>query len=103
MSQLTRITSDMLPRYANVCAGKRYWKRNHWSITRLFSKNETANNDDINNYLSTLGYTDSSMKNGMRDALQTVFGNQITLSQVKGFGEEGMSHVHELCDSISYV
>jgi hypothetical protein len=80
----------MLPRYTNLCTGKRYWRRSHWSIRRLFSKNVTANNDDINDYLSTLGYTDPSMKIGMRNALQTVFGNQITLSQVKGFGEEGM-------------
>lgn len=80
----------MLPRYTASCIGKRNWSQiRNWSMKRFFSKSET-HNDDINDYLSTLGYTDSTMKVGMRDALQSVFGNEMTLSQVKGFGEEGM-------------
>jgi hypothetical protein len=85
----------MLPRYTAItCIGKRNWSQIHRPITRFFSKSET-HNDDINDYLSTLGYTDSTMKVGMRDALQSVFGNQMTLSQVKGFGEEGMFRIYK--------
>lgn len=55
---------------------------------RWFSdKNEDVQNTE--EYLSTLGYKDARVQDGMKNALKAVFGNNVTVAHMKNFGNEG--------------
>ncbi len=60
---------------------------------RQLSSNKTDNGDKntetTDEYLSSLGYDDVHVQNGMKDALKAAFGNNITVAHLKGLGKEG--------------
>jgi len=42
-------------------------------------------------YLSSLGYTDEKLQDGIKDALKAAFGKNITISHLKSLGADGLS------------
>lgn len=46
-------------------------------------------NDPAAHYLSSIGYTDPALQKGMTDALKGVFGQTITVDNIKSLGEQG--------------
>lgn len=46
--------------------------------------------NDANSYLESLGYTDVRIQDGMKDALKSVFGKNITAANIKSIGAEGV-------------
>ena len=66
---------------------------------RLFSKDagsdmtkeqfQSSSSSSSDEYLTLLGYKDEKVRQGMKDALKAVFGDKITVSNLKSFGMEG--------------
>jgi hypothetical protein len=46
-------------------------------------------NDPAAHYLNSIGYTDPALQKGMTDALKGVFGQTITVDNIKSLGEQG--------------
>ena len=57
--------------------------------TTTSSTTTSATEDDANSYLVSLGYTDTKVQDGMKDALKSVFGKHITAANIKSIGAEG--------------
>jgi hypothetical protein len=46
-------------------------------------------NNSADEYLSSLGYDNKSVQEGMKNALKGVFGKKITADNLKGLGTQG--------------
>ena len=69
-------------------------KRVPLSIPRFISHSLALNqnedkDDEANEYLASLGYTHPKIQEGMKDALKSVFGKQITVANIQSIGTEG--------------
>ena len=75
------------------------WSLNRKSVSSLSStvsknpvKSQTnSNENEADAYLSSMGYTDTALQDGMKDALKAVFGKDIKVSHLKSMGESGKS------------
>ena len=92
ITKATKILSEKQP--INLSA----FYRSSISVGRLFSNKKNENEQETTTatttttteeYLSSLGYDDIHVQNGMKDALKTAFGNDITVLHLKSLGNEG--------------
>lgn len=74
---------------------KKSFKRNHFqsiycnSIRFLSGGKKNNEEPTTEEYLSSLGYDDVNVQNGMKDALKAAFGNNITVGNLKSLGKDG--------------
>ena len=71
---------------------------------RQFSNSGKPNNDQTTgDYLSSMGYDDPKLQEGMKDALNLVFGKNLTVANLKSLGKEGelklgiFTFIHVFC------
>eukprot|EP00553_Chaetoceros_curvisetus_P015067 CAMPEP_0204644678 /NCGR_PEP_ID=MMETSP0718-20130828/1659_1 /ASSEMBLY_ACC=CAM_ASM_000674 /TAXON_ID=230516 /ORGANISM="Chaetoceros curvisetus" /LENGTH=225 /DNA_ID=CAMNT_0051666327 /DNA_START=74 /DNA_END=748 /DNA_ORIENTATION=- len=54
------------------------------------NSNSDRTDDPVKEYLSSVGYKDPLLQDGMRDALRPVFGKDMSVEQLKSFGTAGL-------------
>jgi hypothetical protein len=80
------ILQRKLPMIRNLC-GKVLRVTRQRENVRYFSIDKQ--NDPVTQYLNSLGYTDPALQKGMTDALKGVFGQTITVDNIKSLGDKG--------------
>ncbi len=61
---------------------------------RYFANDRKNEEETTEQYLRSLGYNDAEVQNGMKDALKSAFGNNITVSHLKSLGKDGEQNIN---------